>query len=164
VEKPLAQSVADAERAVAAADRADRILMVGHLLQYHPGVTRLKQLVDQGQLGDVRYIYGNRLNLGKLRADENALWSLGAHDVSVLLHLAGEEPLELSARGESYMNPGVEDVVFAFIECRHFLDCVAEGRAPLSDGESGLRVVRVLEGLQDDLDASRRAVAAVRAA
>jgi predicted dehydrogenase len=164
VEKPLAQSVADAERAVAAADRADRILMVGHLLQYHPGVTRLKQLVDQGQLGDVRYIYGNRLNLGKLRADENALWSLGAHDVSVLLHLAGEEPLELSARGESYMNPGVEDVVFAFIECRHFLDCVAEGRAPLSDGESGLRVVRVLEGLQDDLDASRGAVAAVRAA
>jgi len=62
------------------------------------------------------------------------------------------------------MNPGVEDVVFAFIECRHYLDCVAEGRAPLSDGESGLRVVRVLEGLQDDLDASRRAVAAVRAA
>ena len=244
VEKPLAQSVADAERAVAAADRADRILMVGHLLQYHPGVTRLKQLVDQGQLGDVRYIYGNRLNLGKLRADENALWSLGAHDVSVLLHLAGEQPLELSARGESYMNPGVEDVVFAFmrfpsglsahlhlswldphkerrftvvgstrmatlddmaiegkltvydkgvdenvdaygeyvprsgdiwspvlpnheplrLECRHFLDCVAEGRAPLSDGESGLRVVRVLERLQDDLDASRRAVAAVRAA
>ena len=243
VEKPLAQSVTDAERAVEAAQRADRILMVGHLLQYHPGVTRLKALVDEGRLGDVRYIYGNRLNLGKLRADENALWSLGAHDVSVLLHLAGEEPCELSARGECYMNPGVEDVVFAFmrfpsglsahlhlswldphkerrftvvgasrmatfddmavegkltvydkgfdekvdtygeyitrsgdiwspelpnaeplrLECQHFLDCVAEGRAPLSDGESGLRVVRVLEGLQEDLDASRRA-AAVRGA
>ena len=89
--------------------------MVGHLLQYHPGVTRLKALVEAGDLGEIRYIYGNRLNLGKLRADENALWSLGAHDVSVLLHLADEEPYELSARGEAYMHPPVEDVVFAFM-------------------------------------------------
>jgi len=236
VEKPLAQSVADAERAVAAAADAGRLLMVGHLLEYHPGGRALKAVVDSGELGDLRYIYGNRLNLGQLRADENALWSLGAHDVSVVLALAQEEPYELSARGECYMREGVEDVVFGFLrfpsglaahlhlswldphkerrftvvgakrmatfddmdnerkvtiydkgfdptsdsyvarageirsplvpsteplrlECEHFIECVREGRTPRSDGESGLRVVRILEGLQRELDASRRSVA-----
>ncbi|MGH2894105.1 MAG: Gfo/Idh/MocA family protein [Solirubrobacteraceae bacterium] len=116
VEKPLAKSAADAERAVAAAQRAGRLLMVGHLLEYHPGVRRLKELADSGELGDqIHYIYGNRLNLGKLRADENALWSLGAHDVSVVLYLADEEPIEVEAHGESYVRPGVEDVVFCFM-------------------------------------------------
>jgi predicted dehydrogenase len=116
VEKPLAQSVADAERAVAAAEAAGRVLMVGHLLEYHPGVQRLKQLTESGELGDrIYYIYGNRLNLGKLRADENALWSLGAHDVSVVLYLADEEPWEVIAHGESYVQEGVEDVVFCFL-------------------------------------------------
>ncbi|MGH2943348.1 MAG: Gfo/Idh/MocA family protein, partial [Solirubrobacteraceae bacterium] len=115
VEKPLAQSVADAERVVAAARDSDRVLMVGHLLEYHPGVRKLKQIADSGELGAIHYIYSNRLNLGQLRADENALWSLGAHDISVILHLAGEDPFELSARGESYMRDGVEDVVFAFL-------------------------------------------------
>lgn len=115
VEKPLAQTVADAERAVAAAEAAGRILMVGHLLEYHPGLRKLKEIADAGELGNIHYIYGNRLNLGKLRAEENALWSLGAHDVSVLLALAGEEPFEVQARGESYMRPGVEDVVFCFL-------------------------------------------------
>ena len=116
VEKPLAQSAADAEQAVAAAQRAGRVLMVGHLLEYHPGVRRLKELTESGELGEeIYYIYGNRLNLGKLRADENALWSLGAHDVSVVLYLAGEEPVEVQAHGESYVRPGVEDVVFCFM-------------------------------------------------
>jgi predicted dehydrogenase len=116
VEKPLAQSVADAEVAVAAAQRADRVLMVGHLLEYHPGVAKLKQLTDSGELGEqIFYIYGNRLNLGKLRADENALWSLGAHDVSVVLYLADEESIEVAAHGESYVRSGVEDVVFCFM-------------------------------------------------
>jgi predicted dehydrogenase len=115
VEKPLAQSVAGAERAVAAAQTADRVLMVGHLLEYHPGVQKLKELSDSGELGEIYYIYGNRLNLGKLRADENALWSLGAHDVSVVLHLAGEEPWEVVAHGESYVRTGIEDVVFCFL-------------------------------------------------
>jgi predicted dehydrogenase len=116
VEKPLAQSVADAELAVRAAQESGRVLMVGHLLEYHPGVQRLKELTDSGELGDeIYYIYGNRLNLGKLRADENALWSLGAHDVSVVLHLAGEEPWEAVAHGESYVRAGVEDVVFCFL-------------------------------------------------
>jgi predicted dehydrogenase len=115
VEKPLATSVADAERAVAAAARAKRLLMVGHLLEYHPAVEALKEIADSGQLGDLHYVYSHRLNLGKLRADENALWSLGAHDVSVLLHLLGEEPSEIEARGSSYMRPPVEDVVFCFM-------------------------------------------------
>ena len=116
VEKPLAQTVADAERAVAAAEATRRVLMVGHLLEYHPGVQHLKQLVESGELGEqIYYIYGNRLNLGKLRADENALWSLGAHDVSVVLYLAEEEPWEFVAHGESYVQDGVEDVVFCFL-------------------------------------------------
>lgn len=115
VEKPLAQSVADGERAVAAAAEAGRILMVGHLLEYHPGVRKLKEIADSGELGDIHYIYSNRLNLGQLRADENALWSLGAHDISVILLLAGEDPSVCEAHGESYMRPGVEDVVFAFL-------------------------------------------------
>jgi predicted dehydrogenase len=115
VEKPLAQSVAEAEQVVAAAASAGRTLMVGHLLEYHPGVEKLKQISEAGELGDIHYVYSNRLNLGKLRADENALWSLGAHDVSVVLHLAGEEPSECHAFGESYMRPPVEDVVFCYL-------------------------------------------------
>ncbi len=236
VEKPMAQSAVDAEAVVAAAAAADRTLMVGHLLEYHPGVIKLKELIDEGALGRVLYIYGNRLNLGKLRADENALWSLGAHDMSVLLRLAGEEPYEVEARGESYMREGVEDVVFCFLrfpsglaahlhlswldphkerrftvvgeqrmatfddmalegkiavydkgfdeqtnsygeyitrsgdiwsprlssveplrtECEHFVESIREGTAPVSDGVAGLRVVRVLEALQQSLDATRR--------
>jgi predicted dehydrogenase len=236
VEKPLAQSVDDAERAVTAAERAGKLLMVGHLLEYHPGVLKLKELADSGELGKIYYIYGNRLNLGKLRADENALWSLGAHDVSVLLALAGEEPIDAVAHGESYVRPGVEDVVFCYlrfpsglaahlhlswldphkerrftvvgahkmatfddmategkitvydkgfdeaprgygewvtrsgdiysprlptveplrVECQEFVDSIREGRAPRSDGASGLRVVRVLEQLQSSLRASGR--------
>jgi len=236
VEKPLAQSVADAQSAVDAARESGRVLMVGHLLEYHPGVRKLKQIADSGELGEIHYIYSNRLNLGQLRADENALWSLGAHDLSVVLHLAGEDPSEATAHGESYMRPGVEDVVFAFLrfpsglaahlhlswldphkerrftvvgsqrmatfddmdlerkvtvydkgfdqpagsygeyitragdiysprisnaeplrlEVEHFVDCVRNGQAPHSDGESGLRVVRVLERLQGELDRTRR--------
>ncbi len=241
VEKPLAERVADAERAVEAARAAQRVLMVGHLLEYHPGVLRLKEIADSGELGEIRYIYSNRLNLGVLREEENALWSLGAHDVSVLLALAGEEPHEVEARGESYMQPGIEDVVFCFLrfpsglsahlhlswldphkerrftvvgsrrmatfddmelerkvtvydkgfderagsygeyitrsgdtwspripnteplraECEHFVACVRDGATPRSDGESGLRVVRVLEALQDSLESSRRSEAHV---
>ena len=237
VEKPLAQSASDAERVATAAESAGRVLMVGHLLEYHPGVTKLKEIADSGELGDIHYIYGNRLNLGKLRADENALWSLGAHDVSVVLSLVGEEPSEVSAFGESYMRPGIEDVVFCFlrfpsgvaahlhlswldphkerrftvvgskrmatfddmslerkieiydkgfdqdyssygeyiarsgdihsprisneeplrIECRHFIESVAEGRQPQSGAESGVRVVRVLEALQESLAETSRA-------
>ncbi len=184
---------------------------------------------------EIFYIYGNRLNLGKLRADENALWSLGAHDVSVVLYLAGEEPCETVAHGASYVREGIEDIVFCFlrfpsgltahlhlswldphkerrftvvgsrrmatfddmelerkltvydkgfdedargygeyitrsgdifspripnleplrVECEHFVECCRAGERPLSDGPVGLRVVRVLEALQQSLDRSR---------
>ena len=115
VEKPLATTVADAQRAVEAAEETGCTLMVGHLLEYHPAVTHLKELVDEGELGSLYYIYGNRVNLGQLRAEENALWSLGAHDVSVVLHLIDEEPVECSAHGKSYVRGGVEDVVFCYL-------------------------------------------------
>jgi predicted dehydrogenase len=232
VEKPLATTVGEAEQAVAAAQAAGRTLMVGHLLEYHPAVERLKGLVAGGELGELYYVYGNRLNLGKLRADENALWSLGAHDVSVVLALIEEEPLECVARGSSFVREGVEDVVFCYlsfpsgavahlhlswldphkerrltvvgsqrmatfddmqlegkltvydkgfdedsrswgeyiarsgdiyspripnveplrVECEHFVECLRTGAAPRSDGASGVRVVRVLERLQQSLD------------
>ncbi len=232
VEKPLATNVADAEQAVDAARSADRILMVGHLLEYHPAVDRLRELIDEDELGKLYYLYGNRLNLGVLRTDENALWSLGAHDVSVVLSLIGEEPEECTAQGACYVRDGVQDVVFCFlrfpsgivahlhlswldphkerrltvvgarrmatfddmliegklaiydkgfdedsrswgeyiarsgdvfsprisnseplrIECEHFVECIRSGTTPRSDGDSGLRVVRVLEQLQRSLD------------
>jgi predicted dehydrogenase len=115
VEKPLATNAADAQAAVEAAASAGTLLMVGHLLEYHPAVARLKQLIDEGELGPLYYLYGNRLNLGVLRANENALWSLGAHDVSVALHLIGEEPDECVAQGASFVRDGVEDVVFCYL-------------------------------------------------
>jgi predicted dehydrogenase len=232
VEKPLAQSVRDADRAVEAATRSGKILMVGHLLEYHPAVVELRRLIVEGELGEVRYIYGNRQNLGQLRSDENALWSLGAHDVAVILSLLNEEPESLSAVGEGFVRPGVEDVVFGYMrfpsgvaahlhlswldphkerritvvgskrmavfddmriegkltvydkgfdedsrswgeyiaraggswsprianteplrtEVEHFISCVRTGTTPLSNGESGRRVVSVLERLQRSLD------------
>jgi predicted dehydrogenase len=233
VEKPLAQDAPAAERVAGLATERGLVLMAGHLLEYHPGVQRLAELVAERELGDVHYIYTQRVNLGKLRADENALWSLGAHDVSVVLALVGEEPTEASARGEAYLRDGVEDVVFAYlrfpssiaahlhlswldphkerkltvvgaqrmatlddmalerkltvydkgfdpdyhsygeyitrsgaawspaipnteplrIECEHFVECVRSGAPPRSGGDSGVRVVRVLEALQASLDA-----------
>jgi predicted dehydrogenase len=115
VEKPLALSSALGDQLVALAEERALVLMPGHLLLYHPGVAKLKDLVDSEELGRLLYVYGNRQNLGQIRKDENALWSLGAHDLSVILHLVGEEPAEAWARGESFLNPGVEDVVFCFL-------------------------------------------------
>jgi len=112
VEKPFVLSVAEAEELVALADKEKRILMVGHLLEYHPVVQKLKQMVDSGELGEIRYIYSQRLNLGTVRVDENALWNFAPHDISVILYLLGLTPSDASARGQSYLRPGVEDVVF----------------------------------------------------
>ena len=89
--------------------------MPGHLLLYHPGVQKLKELVDSGELGDVLCVYGNRQNLGIIRPDENALWSLGVHDLSVILYLLEEEPSEAIALGRDFLQPGVEDVVFCYL-------------------------------------------------
>jgi predicted dehydrogenase len=114
VEKPLALSSTLGEQLVALAEERGLVLMPGHLLLYHPGVGKLKELVAAGDLGRLLYVYGNRQNLGQIRRDENALWSLGAHDLSVILHLVEEEPIEAWARGVSFLNPGVEDVVFCY--------------------------------------------------
>ncbi|HYW29315.1 MAG TPA: Gfo/Idh/MocA family oxidoreductase [Gaiellales bacterium] len=116
VEKPLAWTAADARDLDALSNETGRTLMVGHLLRFHPGVVKLRELIDSGELGDVLYVYGNRQNLGVIREDENALWSLGVHDISVVLYLLGGRPVEVSARGESYVRQGVEDVVFGYVK------------------------------------------------
>jgi predicted dehydrogenase len=115
VEKPMALEAEEAEELVELAEERDLVLMPGHLLLYHPGVRKLKELVDSGALGRVLVVYGNRQNLGQIRKDENALGSLGAHDLSVILHLVGEEPVECHAHGESILGE-VEDVVFCYLK------------------------------------------------
>ncbi|NOZ22258.1 MAG: Gfo/Idh/MocA family oxidoreductase [Planctomycetes bacterium] len=117
VEKPLALTVADGEELNALAERHGRILMVGHILRYHPAVVKLGELVDSGELGRIRYLYSNRLNMGKIRTEENILWSFAPHDISVMLALLQEGPSYVSCQGASYLNKGVADVTlsqFAF--------------------------------------------------
>jgi predicted dehydrogenase len=235
VEKPLALTVADGEEMVERAGKHARTLMVGHILLYHPAVTRMKEYVSSGELGEVYYLFSQRVNLGKVRSNENALWSLAPHDISIMLYLAGEEPVEVSASGSCYVQKGIEDVVFFWLrfpgrvmghghvswldphkirrltvvgsekmavfddvnstekvrlydrgvetgpasygsygesisvrngdvhipyvkmveplkaECQHFIDCVEKGVRPLTDGDDGLRVLRVLEAAQRSL-------------
>ena len=239
IEKPISLTSKDARQLVKTAEERDLRLMVGHLLEYHPAVLRMRDMIESGELGDVLYAYGNRVNLGQFRRDENALWSLGVHDVATIMFLLGDTPVEVSARGRSYLHDGVEDVVFGDmsfaggmlahihlswldphkvrrltvvgsqqmavfddmeserkltiydkgftrdnkgvgsgswgeyvakregdihiprlsadeplrVEVEHFLECVAEGRTPRSDGHDGLRVVQVLEAMQESLDA-----------
>jgi predicted dehydrogenase len=116
VEKPMALATADAEATLAAATRAGKTLMVGHLMLYHPGYERLRQLVHDGEIGDVYYVYALRVNLGRLRRDENALWSFAPHDLSMILDLLQSPPATVAARGQAYLQPGVEDVVFVNLE------------------------------------------------
>jgi predicted dehydrogenase/acetyltransferase-like isoleucine patch superfamily enzyme len=222
VEKPLALTAAEAERLCALADRHDRRLMVGHLLQYHPAFVALRELVRKGALGRLQYVYSNRLNLGKVRREEDILWSFAPHDLSMILSLVGDEPSEVTATGGAYLHQTIADVTtthMAFpggerahvfvswlhpfkeqklvvigdramgvfddgqpwgeklllyphriewretlpvpqraeakpiklqeaepleLECRHFLECVATGARPRTDGREGLRVLRVL--------------------
>jgi predicted dehydrogenase len=115
VEKPPAVTAAEMDELVALAQERDLVLMPGHLLLYHPGVQKLKELVDSGELGDVLCVYGNRQNLGIVRTNENALWSLGVHDLSVILYLLDEEPDEAVAHGRDFLTTGVEDVVFCYL-------------------------------------------------
>jgi predicted dehydrogenase len=115
VEKPPAMRGAEIEELCELAEERDLVLMPGHLLLYHPGVQKLKEIVDSGELGEVLYVYGNRQNLGTFRTNENALWSLGVHDLSVLLYLIEEEPIEVRAHGSAFLSKGVEDVVFCYL-------------------------------------------------
>ncbi len=243
VEKPLATLLDEGESLVKSAERRRQILFVGHLLVYHPAVAYLRRCLDRGDLGEILYMYASRVNLGQVRLEENALWSLAPHDISMILHLLGEDPVEVLATGQSYVQDGVEDVVFVAlrfpgrtlahihvswldphkvrkltvvgsrrmavfddmeaaekirlydkgvdsagpnglgprdflavrsgdihipkispeepltIECRHFLECVRTRQQPVTDGRSGLRVLRVLEAAQASLRAGGRAVA-----
>jgi predicted dehydrogenase len=228
VEKPLALSAADAGALVELAERRRVKLMTGHLLEYHPAVTAIKQMLARGELGQPHYLYCQRLNLGVVRQNENAWWSLAPHDISVACFLFESEPVSVSVTGHAYLQPGIEDVVFASLtfadgrmahvhvswldphktrqvtlvasqkmvvfddmdasekiriydkraevqrsvdsyveaitlrtgdiliprvdsaeplklECQHFVDCIVEDRQPRSDGQDGLRVVKVLE-------------------
>ncbi len=115
VEKPPAMNAAEAEDLVATSESSGRVLMPGFLLLYHPAVQKVKELVASGELGEVFCVYSNRQNLGKIRTDENALWSLGIHDLSVVLHLLDEEPSEAWAHGNAFLTPGIEDVVFCYL-------------------------------------------------
>lgn len=112
VEKPLAARVKEAEELSFEAEKRERILMVGHLMLYHPAVVRLREMIRQGELGEILYLYFRRVNLGKIRKNENVLVSFAPHDISAALYLLDGEPMEVSARGEAYIQPGVEDVVF----------------------------------------------------
>lgn len=110
VEKPLSLNYDQGRSLVNQAMQNGRILMVGHVLEYHPAVVRLRDLVRSGELGDVYYIYSNRLSLGKVRREENILWSFAPHDVAVILRLLGSEPFEVVACGGSYLQPNIADV------------------------------------------------------
>jgi predicted dehydrogenase len=112
VEKPFVLHVPQAEELVRIADQEGRVLMVGHLLEYHPVVSRIKAMIGSGELGEIHYVYNQRVNLGTVRDDENALWSFAPHDVSALLYLLGKEPTDVAARGQCYLRRGIEDVVF----------------------------------------------------
>jgi predicted dehydrogenase/acetyltransferase-like isoleucine patch superfamily enzyme len=229
VEKPLALTVTEAEQLCVLAERRDRRLMVGHLLQYHPAFIKLRELVREGALGRLEYISSTRLNLGKVRREEDILWSFAPHDLSMILSLVGEEPSEVTAQGGYYLHKTIADVtttLLAFpggeqahvfvswlhpfkeqklavigdramavfddgqpwssklliyphriewretipvpqraeadpvaldegeplnIECRHFLDCIASGITPRTDGREGLRVLRVLSRASEAL-------------
>jgi UDP-2-acetamido-3-amino-2,3-dideoxy-glucuronate N-acetyltransferase len=229
VEKPLALRVTEAEEIVALARSRKRVLMVGHLLEYHPAIRKLKELVDSGELGEIRYVYSNRLNLGKVRKQENILWSFAPHDISVILLLLGEMPLWASTSGEGYLRRRITDVTMTCLafpskarahifvswlhpykeqklvvigsrkmavfddvskdaklrlfdmgiewkggepvarqtaestlffpeleplreELEHFVECVGTRRRPRTDGENGLRVLRVLDACQRSLE------------
>ncbi len=115
VEKPPATTASEIDELVAIAEERDLVLMPGHLLLYHPGVQKLKELIEAEELGEVLCVYGNRQNLGRIRPYENALWSLGVHDLSVILYLLDEDPVEAIALGRDFLQPGVEDVVFCYL-------------------------------------------------
>ncbi|MGI8959164.1 MAG: Gfo/Idh/MocA family oxidoreductase [Bryobacteraceae bacterium] len=232
VEKPLAITAAEGTALVDLATRRNRILMVGHILQYHPAVIKLKQLIKSGTLGRIQYLYSNRLNMGKIRTEENILWSFAPHDISVMLGLLNEEPSGAVCTGGAYLSQGVSDVTLTDLtfpsgvrahifvswlhpfkeqrlvvvgsermavfddsasnklvlyghkiewkdrvpnavkaegepvsledseplrnECIAFLEAVESRRAPLTDGQEGLRVLRVLDACQVSLETGHK--------
>ncbi len=141
VEKPLALTRADAQAVVAAAEESGKVLMVGHLLLYHQAVLYLKSLVDSGELGKPLYVYCERVNLGVIRQEENALWSLGPHDLSVADFLLGDRAVDVTARGADFLQDGIHDVVFANV--RYASGAVANIHVSWLDPHKSRRVVLV---------------------
>ncbi len=120
VEKPLALRVEQGEELVNIAKENKRVLMIGHILQYHSAVIKLKELIDNGELGHIRYIYSNRLNIGKLRTEENVLWSFAPHDISlIIMFMNNEEPLNIQAHGGSYVNSNIYDTTLTTLEFKN---------------------------------------------
>ncbi len=116
VEKPLSLTVKEGVELVELAEKGNRILLVGHLLEYHPAILKLKELIDKGELGRINYIYSNRLNLGRIRREENILWSFAPHDISVMLLLLNEMPVSVSAHGGNYLHRDIADVTVSNLE------------------------------------------------
>lgn len=116
IEKPLTLAVQHAAELVQLSEKTDRILMVGHLMEYHPAVEKLKALIQSGELGEIYYLYTQRVNLGKIRRDENAMWSFAPHDFSVAIYLLDAEPENVSVRGGAYLQEGIDDVVFVDLQ------------------------------------------------
>jgi UDP-2-acetamido-3-amino-2,3-dideoxy-glucuronate N-acetyltransferase len=116
VEKPLALKYDEGKELVALAESREKILMVGHILQYHPAIIRMKELITKGEIGKIHYIYSNRLNLGKIRTEENILWSFAPHDISVILHLIGESPVRISAHGGNYISDNIADITVTTLD------------------------------------------------
>jgi len=119
VEKPISLSVKEAEELVKIADDANRILMVGHVLRYHPAIKKLKEIISSGKIGEIQYIYSNRLNIGKFRTEENILWSFAPHDISIILSILEEEPLYVKAFGGAYLNKGIHDTTVTILKFKN---------------------------------------------
>lgn len=119
VEKPLSLTVRESQELVDLAEKQDRVLMVGHILQYHPAVLKLKEMIDAGELGKMEYIYSNRLSIGKLRTEENILWSFAPHDISVILMLLGEEPVSVNSFGGAYLTKDLYDTTMTTLEFKN---------------------------------------------
>ncbi len=119
VEKPLAITVKQGEGLVKLAENTNKILMVGHILQYHPAIIKLKELISSGELGKIQYIYSNRLNIGKLRTEENILWSFAPHDISAILMLLEEEPVKVTASGGNYLSNDIYDITITILEFKN---------------------------------------------
>jgi len=141
VEKPMALSVSDAEDLVRISREKKLPLMVGHLLIYHPAVELTKAIIDSGELGDIYYIYSKRINLGVVRQDENALWSLAPHDVSLVNHFMKDPPHRISAHGSSFLRKGVEDVVFCNLDYEN--GCMAQIHVSWLDPHKERKIVVV---------------------
>lgn len=131
IEKPLATSVREGLAIKKVSGRYNKVCMVGHILLYHPAVRAMKEYIDSGDFGKIYYIYSTRVNLGKVRDEENALWSLTSHDISVVMYLMGAFPISVSATGAPYIREKIEDVVFVNLKFKN--DVIAHTHASWLD-------------------------------